>query len=297
MALFSSTIDSSVLIAANDIHISSVLVKLIEQVEVPSREPGVLHQIEVREGDMVSTGDLLAQIADSEAQLALDRARVEQHVARSQATNDVDIRYAQKSADVAQAELRRAADSGKKHPKSVSQSELDRLRLTWERTKLEVEQATHQFKITQLQQSIKENDVRAADEKISRHRVIAPIEGIVVEVNRHLGEWVEPGDRVFRILRVDQLRAEGFIDHDLVTHNMRGARVTLQLETPAHSIQRFPGKIVFVSPEVDPVDGKVRFWAEVENTDLQIRPGLRATMIIHISEIRSKENTTQPDTT
>ena len=40
------------------------------------------------------------------------------------------------------------------------------------------------------------------------------------------------------------------------------------------------GKIVFVSPEIDPVNAQVRVWAEVENPDLSLRPGLQAEMII-----------------
>jgi multidrug efflux pump subunit AcrA (membrane-fusion protein) len=37
---------------------------------------------------------------------------------------------------------------------------------------------------------------------------------------------------------------------------------------------------VFVSPEVDPVNGQVRVLAEVDNPDGVLRPGLRATMTI-----------------
>ena len=38
------------------------------------------------------------------------------------------------------------------------------------------------------------------------------IAGVVVEIKRRKGEWVEPGETVIRILRIDSLRAEGFVD-------------------------------------------------------------------------------------
>jgi multidrug efflux pump subunit AcrA (membrane-fusion protein) len=37
---------------------------------------------------------------------------------------------------------------------------------------------------------------------------------------------------------------------------------------------------VFVSPEVDPVNGQVRVWAEVENRDGQLRPGVHGKLSI-----------------
>ena len=37
---------------------------------------------------------------------------------------------------------------------------------------------------------------------------------------------------------------------------------------------------MFVSPEVNPVNGQIRVWAELENQDLLLRPGVAAEMTI-----------------
>jgi multidrug efflux pump subunit AcrA (membrane-fusion protein) len=42
----------------------------------------------------------------------------------------------------------------------------------------------------------------------------------------------------------------------------------------------FAGKIVFVSPEVDPITGQVRIWAEIDNRDGRLRPGQPAQMVV-----------------
>ncbi len=42
----------------------------------------------------------------------------------------------------------------------------------------------------------------------------------------------------------------------------------------------FAGHIVFVNPEIDPLNSQVRVWAEVENPDLKLRPGMQATLTI-----------------
>ena len=38
---------------------------------------------------------------------------------------------------------------------------------------------------------------------------------------------------------------------------------------------------MFVSPEVNPVNGQVRVWADVDNKQLTLRPGLRGHLAIH----------------
>ena len=42
----------------------------------------------------------------------------------------------------------------------------------------------------------------------------------------------------------------------------------------------FEGTIVFVSPEVDPISGQVRVWAEIDNRNGRLRPGQPAEMTV-----------------
>lgn len=266
--------------AAEEIEIPSALVKLIEQVDVPAREAGVLATVNVREGQMVEEGEVLAQIVDTEARIASDRARIELEIAAKNAENDVNIRFGAKSVEVARAELRRSEESIRKYPKSISESEMDRLRLVVQRAELEVEQAEHEFEIAGFTRKIKENECRSAEEKVKRHEITAPISGMVVQVNRRPGEWVEPGEDVLRILRLDRLRAEGFLDARHLAGNADDWRATLTIDLPGEPGAKLPGKVVFVSPEIDPVNSQVNIWVEIDNEDLRVRPGMRAKVTI-----------------
>ena len=264
------------------LEIPSALVKVIEQVDVPAREAGVLAAVNAREGQMVEKGDVLAQIVDTEACIARDRAKIEVEVAKKKVKNDVNIRFAKKSAQVAKAELRRSTESNKAYPKSISDSEMDRVRLVAERAELEVEQAEHDFEIAELTWRIKEKDYQAAEEKVRRRRIDAPFGGVVVDVYRHRGEWVEPGETVLRVLRIDRLRAEGFLSSRDVRDDLTGAKVRLRVDLPGKAGAEFPGKIIFLSPEIDPVNAQLRVWAEVENRGLKLRPGMRAKIIVDL---------------
>jgi multidrug efflux pump subunit AcrA (membrane-fusion protein) len=266
---------------SNDaLRVDSVVVTLVEQVEVSAREAGPLVGVEVKEGQLITEGALLARLDDTEATLARNKAQLELDIAKKQATSDVKTRYAKKSLDVATAEEQRGLESVGKFSKSVSQSELDQLRLTKERSALELEQAKEDQQIAALTAKLKENEVATATYNIERRRVMSPLSGVVVQIKRHKGEWVQPGESIIRILRIDRLRAEAFLNAREVGGDLVGRPVTLSVDLPGASHTVFRGKIVFVSPEVNPVNGQFRVWAEVENRDQLLRPGLQGSMVI-----------------
>ncbi len=270
-------------VSAAEIEVPSVLVKLIEQVDVPAREAGVLEQLSVREGQMVKAGDPLAQIDDAAAKFAKRKAELELDGARQLSESDVKVRFARKSSEVAAAELKRALDSQQRLAESVSASELDQLRLLAEKASLEIEQAQLEFNVAKTARELKENDVRTAEHDVAQRRINAPIAGFVAQVHRHSGEWVEPGQAILRMLRLDRLRAEGLVNAQTVGDDLMGREVTLTVRQ-GDSPTQYSGKIVFVSPEIDPVNGQVRVWAEIDNTDLKLRPGLHGSMVIADAE-------------
>lgn len=279
--------------SSESLKIESVLVSLIEQVEVPAQEAGVLVSLAVREGQLVTEGMVLGQIDDAEAQFALTRARIELENAKKQSGNDIRVRFAKKAAEVAAAELKRSTDALERFAKSVSETEIERLKLTAQKAVLEIEQAAHEFEIAEYTRQVNQNQVALAESNVARRKITSPIAGVVVQVHTHRGEWVEPGKPVLRILRIDPLRAEGFVKADDVKEDLTGRKVTLAAAIPGQGMVQFPGKLVFVSPEINPVNGQVRVWAEIENRDLLLRPGKRATLTIEPAPAKLAEDKTR----
>ncbi len=264
----------------DSINVSSVLITLIDQVEVTARLQGMLSSVAVRESQLVKKGDVLAQIDDAEAELTKQRSKIELETAREQAESDVHIRAAKKSLQVSAAELRRSEEAVKRFKKSVSDTELDRLRLLKEQAELSIEQSELEKKIAGFTKTMKKNEYDLATLHVELHKIKSPLTGMVVQINRKPGEWVEPGQAVMRILRIDRLRAEGFIHASELAEDLAGRPVTLTVDLPGKPKSQFTGSVVFVHPEVNPVSGQVRFWAEIENTDLRLRPGLKASLTI-----------------
>jgi macrolide-specific efflux system membrane fusion protein len=266
--------------AAAPLEVESVVLRLLEEAEVPAQEAGVVTKVAVREGQRVKQGELLTQIDDQVAQLAEQAAAAQYQIARATATNDIRIRFAKKALEVSEAELQRSTESIEKFAKSVSQSQLDVERLTVQKNRLEAEQANHDQQIAVLEMNAKENELSAAKAQVARRQIVAPFDGVIVQVYVRQGEWVEPGQQALRIVNVDRLKAEGFIPAERAIALEPGHKVNLSVEMGDAQPATRTGTIVFVSPEVDPITGQVRIWADIDNRDGKLRPGQPAKMIL-----------------
>ena len=264
---------------AKPLVVESVVLRLLEEAEVPAQEGGVIQTVAVREGQRVKEGELLAQIDDQVARLAQEAAQAQLEIAQSKATNDVRTRFTRKALEVAQAELRRSTESIERFAKSVSQSQLDVERLTVQKNQLEAEQADHEQQVAVLEMKSKANELKAAAAQVARRRIVAPFDGTIVQIYVRRGEWVEPGQQALRIVNVDRLKAEGFIPAAAANNDLVGKSASLEVDGMAAD-GPVSGTIVFVSPEVDPITGQVRVWAEIENRDGKLRPGQPARMLI-----------------
>jgi macrolide-specific efflux system membrane fusion protein len=251
----------------------------LEEAEVPAQEAGVITNVAVREGQRVKQSELLTQIDEQVPRLMAEAIKAKYDIARAKATNDVRQRYAQKATEVSQAELKRSTESIERFAKSVSQSQLDVEQLTVQKNRLEGEQATQEQQIAVLEMKQQESELNTARAQITRRRIVAPFDGVIVQIYARKGEWAEPGQKALRIVNVDRLKAEGFIRAEDATEHLVG-RPTRLVVDPGGERNTFAGKIVFVSPEIDPITGQVRIWAEIDNRDGRLRPGQPARMVV-----------------
>ena len=61
---------------------------------------------------------------------------------------------------------------------------------------------------------------------------------------------------------------------------------------------KYSGEIVFATPEVNPVTGQIRVWAEADNIDGLLRPGVKGCLRVGSSPIYYLRHKVQnPDNT
>ena len=334
-------------LAADTLVVDGLVVAVIDSVDVPVNQTGVITQLDVREGNTVKAGQLIGKLDDRKARMEQSLAKVELQIATENAENrlsvelaakrlaqqeqlvkqheivhEIAIRRAQnetrilaskKAEDVTKNELDRATLARQQYVDSVSKSEIDGLRLAYERTRLETKQAdfdramealhanaeretvaSQHIEIEELRIAIAQADVDArvnrlqaelesqqsqlADLAVERHQIISPIDGVVVERMRSKGDWVTAGDPVVRVVRLNRLRAEGFVTTDKLAALRSHRTVELEVHAGGGTMIRREGRIVFISPEIDPVNEEVRFWVEFDNSTLDVLPGMRLSL-------------------
>jgi multidrug efflux pump subunit AcrA (membrane-fusion protein) len=259
---------------------------LIDDVDVPAQESGPLVGVKVQEGQIVRQSELLAQIDDKESQLLKLSAEAERDAAQAKADDDIDVRYAFKSHEVAEAELNQDLDIKRRTPGAVSDAEVRRKQLVVTREKLGIDRAKLEQQIAQLTAQVKNSSAQSADNNILRRRIVAPFDGMVVDVYKQASEWVNAGEPVLRVVRMDRLRVDGFLsgdDYNPVDVSQRP--VTVEIQLAQNRRESFTGQVVFVNPLVQ-AGNKYRIRAVVENrferNEPLLRPGMTAQMMIHL---------------
>jgi len=265
---------------ADELRFESALLTLIEHAEVSASDTGLLSLVAAKEGETVAEGKPLGGIDDRDAKLVLARTETELKIAQSIVDNDIKLRFAKLTGAVANSELQRAIDSNVQLPKSVSKTEIERLKLLAEKASLEIQQAEIEQQQAVLSLRIKQQEFDRATLALDRRTIKAPFSGMVVQWKKHRGEWVEAGTPVLRLIQLNRLRAEAFVASQKLPADLVGRSVTLVANPTGKRPIKCMGTLVFVSPELDPVNGQVRIWAEIENEDLSLRPGQTGTLSI-----------------
>jgi len=270
--------------AAAEVVVENCLVSAIDDVDVPAEESGVLIELPAKPGQEVKEDDLLGKIDDKMAVIAREAAQNEYDRHKKRSENDISVRFAKKSYEVALADLASNEAANAEVPGAVPETEMRTKRLKTEETKLGIEQAT-------VTQGLIEFDVRkalgewhAANDAVKRRRILSPIEGEVFEVHRNRGEWVQSGETVIRVVHMSRLQIHGFLNeakHSRDSVMNHPIKVTVKMDGGRSEI--FTGKIVFASSETTG-GGEFRVSAEVdnrkENDRWLLKPGQLATMTI-----------------
>lgn len=287
---------------SESIQVKHCLVSMIDRVRLSSSEAGPLTSfgmdkvtgLPIDQGSIVSKDDILGQLDDIEPQIKRDAALAELAVAEEQANGefaDVNVRASVKMAEVAKAEWDQAVEINKKSPGAVSETEVRRLKLTYERGVLQADVARMELNVAKLTLKAKEAAVRAAENEIRRRKLVAPIDAIVDQRLGDVGEWVQPGQPVMELVRIDKLRVEAFLSAaEVAPIEVVGRPVTIEItvkdpKSNKQKVEKFESKITFVSSQIV-ADGSFRVATDFENRkvgdDWAVRPGMVGNMTIKL---------------
>lgn len=227
----------------------------IERSVVASTETGVIQAARVREGDRVKAGDELA-VLNHDVLLQAKRlavVRAESTAARDAAKSRVEIVRAQKG------KLDSLIEGGHANPFEVEQKTT------------ELQNAIAELRSAEDELRLNEIEVDRIEAQIRQRIVTSPINGIVTEIHKQLGEHVSSNEPQYAtIVRVDQLKVRFYHDARTLFNIPLGQKVNVLVGE-----DRVPtaAKVTFVSPIIDADSGTGRMEVVIENQDRKIPSG------------------------
>lgn len=263
--------------------INRCFAQLIEDVEVPAEETGKLVKIDVQRGATVTRDQQVALIDTQRTQRMLEEAQLKFDQANQRATDEISINAAFAKLQLASEEFTDTQQLYRKGAKS--KTEYKRAAYSMEIAQLELDAARKEKILAAVESDTQQVAVNAAKDSLQRHKLKSSLDGEVFEVLKDAGEWVQAGETVMRIVRMDKLRIQGFVDSNKYNPpDIEGRRVTAYVNLAGGEQVAFDGEVTHVSLEnysdkfqidVDIVNRKYPnspdHWILREGTEMNIR--------------------------
>lgn len=226
-----------------------------ESAQLAASESGIISEISVAEGERVQPGAVVAT-------LDLSRLEAEQKVVESRAKSFGHVEATQ--AELKMREFRFQKLQALHNSGTASREEL-------ERSRAEYEIATANFKAAQEEQELAQLDVARIRAQIEGRIIKSPIEGIIVEINHKIGEFVSPAQpEIGRVVNPKVLRVTFYAPVASANQYRVGKEVSVRVDGMNEKI---PGTVTFVSPVIDAETNTIRIFVDVQNLDERLPIG------------------------
>jgi RND family efflux transporter MFP subunit len=136
----------------------------------------------------------------------------------------------------------------------------------------ELEKAETEYKIAAA-------EFEMAAEQLRKRSITAPCSGYIAEITRDVGEACQPYQPLIRLVDTRQGYFVCNVEARTAGRLKPDQTVSLEIESMPAAI-KIPGKIVFLSPVVDPASGLQKVRVLFDNADGRVRPGVAGKMLI-----------------
>ena len=274
------------------VRISRAFVFATEDVQIPARAAGQIVDLRVEEGDRVKTGQVIAVIDDELSLRRKETAEAEFEAAKAQADSDAEVRSADARTRFYAEEF--AMSEKLKQRDVASQSEFRKVKVQWENAVADADVARVKQNIAKLTQEIKKATVAQTAVELRNYHVEARLksdgEANVEEVMKHVGDWVQLGESIVRLVRMEEVRVEGQLKiGDVSPEEVVGQPVIIEVTRVTDGrklLKKVEARIDYVGSVVDADDG-YRVMAKVQNVQTApgvwlLVPGTKVEMVVQL---------------
>ena len=228
-----------------------------QQADVAAERNGRVVSISVRIGDRVKKGQLLAELDDRSLKAACDSQKARRASAQAQ------LREWESEQMTAESDLRRA--DAMREAKIISDE-------NWEHAKYRVDETIAEVARFREEAAGADADLNSANLQLEQSRIVAPFAGVVGRSTVRPAQEVKPGDVLFWITAEAPLQVM-FTVPETSMADFKGGK-PLDLTTADYPGLHQAGRIVRVSPVVDPASGSIQVIGAVVHPSPLLKPGM-----------------------
>ena len=223
------------------------------QTFVPARVGGQVAKVEVKVGQPIRKGDILAVLENEESRRRMQSAKLNLKRAEKRAAADEDLQFLKESLRQAKTQLSRFEMLVKTNV--VTRQELEEQQLEVAAIEASIEQSKKDFESAQIevasQKVAYEQALRAHDDNTIR----APISGTVGHVFSRPGEWLQPGQSFVRIDNDQQTR----ISFQVPAKHWRKSWLNTGVRLGGSEFGEFEGRVTNVNHRFVSLTGMISF--------------------------------------
>jgi len=228
-----------------------------QQADISAERNGRIVSIDVRIGDRVKKGQLLAQLDDRTLRSACESQRARKASAQAQ------LREWQSEQQTAESDLRRA--DAMRDAKIISEE-------NWEHAKYRVDETIAEVARFREEAAAADADLSTANLQLEQSHIVAPFAGVVGRSTVRPAQEVKPGDVLFWITAEAPLQVLFTVPETAMAAFTTGR--PLDLTTADYPQLHQQGRIVRVSPVVDPASGSIQVIGGVVHPSPLLKPGM-----------------------
>ena len=278
--VFTSLLLNSAIFAQDVVKYENAVLDAINNTVVAAEAPGIIKQIKIDPGQDIEESSPIVELNRVEFEANLNVSKMTAKIAEVEADNDVNIRYAEKTFEVNTELLNRSQKAREAYEKSISATDMDRLELEVKQSELSKEQAEMQADIATKRMQLEKLNTDVAKIRLENRTIRSPFNGRLEQLFVQLGQWVNAGQDIARVVDLKRLRAKGIFDVKHIHQIAIGSDATFICRVGETEIL-VDAKVTFVGSVVR--DGRFHVWVDIDNTDGKLRPGFRGEMIVDLS--------------
>jgi len=263
------------------------LIKAYRELDIVSNITNYIDKIFVSEGKFVNKDDLLIKFDDREYQIAISEAEVNLMNAK--------IEYGFYTKEVAQNIDANLADSVK--------VKLEKLEVMFKENKINKEEylnTKEKLDLALLFSGAKRDEVllnksgmtnainssNRAKLNLSYTEIAAPFNGVVADFSLVPKQRITSGEKLFKLLDISRLKVDvGILENEINKVHI-GNNAIVRLTALPDKI--YYGKVIYINPMIDPEIKTCRVTVEITNSDINIKPGMFASVKIETDILKNR---------